>query len=721
MKMSDPETGVPQFYIPATASLLERRPRTLKHGDTFAMFDHYGDLAGGIANPQGLYHQDTRYLSMLRIEIEGRRPLLLSSTVENNNALLTVDLTNPDIYLGDELQLRRDSIHLLRSKFLWASACYEAIVVHNYLQEPRTITVSLQYEADFRDLFEVRGLARPRRGVLKRFTPEMHRVVLRYTGIDERVRDTELVFDPAPDRLSEQRAEWRVELAAGARKALFVTAVCGTAGQSDCRFVSNLRRAHRARLRASRRQATVRTSNHIFNELLCRSMADLVMLTADTQHGLYPYAGIPWFSTVFGRDGIITAIEMLAFDPSLARGVLNFLAATQARELDATRDAEPGKILHEVRQGEMAALGEIPFGMYYGSVDSTPLFVLLAGLYWERSGDLETIRELWPNICAALEWIDRYGDCDGDGFVEYLRKSQNGLANQGWKDSEDSVFHANGALAHGAITLCEVQAYVYAAKVHAARMAAKLNDCARAQQLKQDAATLRLQFEQCFWMEDQGFYILALDGEKQPCRVVSSNPGHALFCGIASPQHALRVAQLLTAKQLFSGWGIRTISTVESRYNPMSYHNGSIWPHDNALAALGLARYGHMSEAVNVLTAIFDASKHMELRRLPELYCGIRRKAGRGPTFYPVACSPQAWASAAPFALLTAVLGLQLDASTETVRFVYPRLPDFLNEVELRNLRLGSSALDILLHRRGSTVAVNVVGKIGPARVEVVI
>src|SRR5258706_474224 len=279
-----------------------------------------------------------------------------------------------------------------------------------------------------------------------------------------------------------------------------------------------------------------------------------------------------------------------------------------ARELDAARDAEPGKILHEIRQGEMAALGEIPFGMYYGSVDSTPLFVLLAGLYWERSGDLETIRELWPKICAALEWIDRYGDCDGDGFVEYLRKSHNGLANQGWKDSEDSVFHANGALAHGAITLCEVQAYVYAAKVHAAHMAAKLNDCARAQQLKNDADILRLQFEKCFWMEDQGFYILALDGEKQPCRVVSSNPGHALFCGIASPDRALRVAQRLTGKQLFSGWGIRTISAAEARYNPMSYHNGSVWPHDNAIAALGLARYGQMSEAVKVLTAIFDAS-----------------------------------------------------------------------------------------------------------------
>lgn len=716
-----PHNVAPEFYIPATSSLLERRPRTLKHGDTFAMFDHYGDFAGGLANPEGLYHQDTRFLSLLRLEIEGCRPLLLSSTVQNNNALLTVDLTNPDIYVGNDLVLPRDSVHLLRSKFLWASACYEAIVLHNYSNETRLITVGYEFAADFRDVFEVRGHIRTRRGGVETQVAAGDRIILRYHGLDHRVRDTELIFAPAPDRLLDHRAEWRLTLEPGTAKPLFATIACGSAGQADCRFVSNLRRAHRARLAGSRRQAIVRTSNPVFNELLCRSMADLGMLVTDTAHGLYPYAGIPWFSTAFGRDGLITAIEMLAFDPRLARGVLDFLAATQARETDPVRDAEPGKILHETRQGEMAALGEVPFGMYYGSVDSTPLFVLLMGLYFERTGDLETVQRLWPNVLLALDWMERYGDADGDGFVEYQRKNPSGLANQGWKDSEDSVFHSDGSLARGPIALCEVQAYVYAAKSHAARMATALGDRARAQRLTSEAESLRTRFEERFWMEDYGYYALALDGDKQACRVLSSNAGHALFCGIAAPDRAARVAQRLLATDLFSGWGIRTIGAAQARYNPMSYHNGSVWPHDNALIALGLARYAHTSEALSVLTGLFDASAHMDLRRLPELFCGFRRNPERGPTFYPVACSPQAWASAAPFALLAAVLGLELDAGSDTIRFRHPRLPEFLGEVELSGLRLGSSVLNVRLRRHGNAVAVTVSDRTGPASVDVML
>ena len=715
------QTGAPEFYIPATSSLLERRPRTLKQGDTFAMFDHYGDFAGGIGNPEGLYHNDTRFLSVFRLQIENRKPLLLSSTVQNDNELLTVDVTNPDIYRQRELRLRRDSVHLYRCKFLWECACYEMITARNYDSEPRTATISLDFEADFQDIFEVRGHGRPRRGHLERHITGKNRVALRYTGLDRQVRETELVFEPVPDEILENRAEWQLTLQPGETRRLFITITCGPLAQPDHRFVTSLRRARRARLQSSRRVAAVRTSNALFNELLSRSISDLAMLNTDTAHGPYPYAGVPWFSTAFGRDGVITAIEMLAIDPGLARGVLHFLAATQARQTLPSRDAEPGKILHETRRGEMAILGEVPFDAYYGSIDSTPLFVLLAGLYWQRTGDIDTLRFLWPNIRAALDWIDRHGDCDGDGLVEYLRRSPDGLTNQGWKDSDDSVFHANGELARGSIALCEVQAYVYAAKSHAAEIAGALGEPAIAQRLTKEAEVLRAQFEEKYWMEDMGCYALALDGEKRPCRVRASNMGHALFCGIAAPDRALRVARELMTKELFSGWGVRTVGSAEARYNPMSYHNGSVWPHDNALIALGLARYAHVDEVLRILTAMFEASKHMELRRLPELFCGFPRRQGRGPTSYPVACNPQAWAGATPFAMLSAVLGLHLDAAGGRVRFVHPRLPDFLDEVEIGNLRLGSSHIDVLVHRRGGEVAVTVLSKKGPARVEVLL
>jgi glycogen debranching enzyme len=721
MNAEAPGAGPSDFYIPAVSSLIEHRPRTLKDGDTFAMFDHHGDLRGGTLNPEGLYHRDTRVLSRLVLDIEHRRPLFLSSTVQNNNALLTVDLTNPDVYAGDALVLAKDSVHLARSKFIKDAACFEMIVAHNYGAAACAVSVGLDFDADFRDVFEVRGQVRARRGELERIVRPPHRVLLRYTGLDGRVRETALVFDPPPATLTERNAAWNVALSAGERRPLFVTVQCGVAPPADHRFVPNLRRAHRARLQSARRRTGVRTSNAIFNELLCRSMADLAMLETSTPHGPYPYAGIPWFSTAFGRDGIVTAIEMLAFDPELARGVLSLLAAHQARDVDAARDAEPGKILHETRSGEMAVLREVPFGLYYGSVDATPLFVMLAGLWFERTQDRATLEALWPNVVAALEWIDRHGDRDGDGFVEYLRESADGLSNQGWKDSEDSVFHADGTLARGSIALCEVQAYVYAAKRHAARLAGVIGDHAVAQRLERDAGTLRQRFDERFWMPERGAYALALDGAKAPCRVLTSNAGHALFGGIALPGRSAALADALMSRAMFSGWGIRTVGTTESRYNPMSYHNGSVWPHDNAVVALGLARYGHGDAVLRVLGAMFDASKHMDFRRLPELFCGMRRTRERGPTFYPVACLPQAWASATPFALLTAALGLEVDAAEETVRFRRPRLPAFLSEVELRQLRVGSSALDVLLHRRGEGVAVTVLDRQGPARVEVLL
>jgi glycogen debranching enzyme len=711
------------FYIPASTSLQERRLRALKHGDTFALFNHYGDIVPFRGAPDGIYYRDTRYLSHLELRLNGQWPLLLSSTVNDDNAVLVVDLTNPDVLADNQLVLARDTLHLQRLKFVWQSTCHERIVVRNYDAREHAAALTLRFAADFADLFEVRGQVRERRGETVRFRLSDQAVAMRYGGLDGVTRVTTVRMAPAPTRLDASSALYQLTLAPGQQTKIFIWIEC-TAGavpavSGRISFAGSLHAARRALKQANARAVRISSSNTQFNQLLSRSISDLYMLITDTDQGPYPYAGIPWFSTPFGRDGLWTALFTLWIDPAIAKGVLLYLAATQATVRDSDRDAEPGKILHETRGGEMARLREVPFEQYYGSVDATPLFVILAAAYADRTGDLDTLRTLWPAIEAALTWIDTYGDADGDGFVEYNRHSETGLVNQGWKDSHDSIFHADGRLAPGPIALCEVQAYVYLAKRGAAAIARQLDRPEAAEQLEKQADLLRERFEAAFWCEDLSTYALALDGAKQPCRVRSSNAGHALFAGIVSPERARRLAAGLMDHEFFAGWGIRTLAAGQPRFNPMSYHNGSVWPHDNAIIALGFDRYGFKEAAGRILTAMFDASNYIDLRRLPELFCGFARQVRTGPTFYPVACAPQAWATATPFALLQAVLGLTLDHRRCEIRFQQPELPEFLRELRIEAVGLAERGADIHIARYGRDVAVDVPSRSPDLRVVV--
>ena len=650
----------------------------------------------------------------MRLRINDCWPLLLSSTVREDNVLLVVDLTNPDIMSGEEIILSRDTLHVFRSTFLQNGACYVRLRFRSFALDPVEVMPELAFSADFVDIFEVRGTRREQRGEMLPARVETASVELGYRGLDQVVRRTRLQFSPDPEELTENVARFRLEISPQHEQDILLRIECETGepaperAPAGIRFVETLDR-FTADVAADRaRDALIYTSNEQLNGWINRSAADLHLMTTETEHGRYPYAGIPWFSVPFGRDGIITALEYLWVDPELARGVLLYLAATQATEVIPEKDAEPGKILHETRRGEMAALGEIPFGQYYGTVDATPLFVSLARAYYRRTADLELIDAIWPNILRALEWIDRYADMDGDGLFEYARRSHKGLVTQGWKDSWDSVFHADGKLADPPVALCEVQGYVYAAWQAAAELAGLRGDAAMVADLSLRARRLRQQFEKAFWMDDLGTFALALDGRKRPCRVRTSNAGHALLTGIAGRARARRVAQTLLDDSSFSGWGIRTVAETEPRYNPMAYHNGSIWPHDNALIAQGFARYGLKSATMKVFSGLLDVSLFVDLHRMPELFCGFVRRPGQGPTLYPVACAPQAWAAGSVFLLLQSCLGMTIHAPKRQIRFNRPALPESVQRIEITNLRVRDAVVDLSLQRHPHDVGISI-------------
>lgn len=691
----------------------------LKHNDSFAILDEQGDMLGrnetehDIAD--GLICRDTRILSRAVLRIDGRAPVLIDSYTDRFNTVFEARL---------QKDTESEQPEIWRSIFLWQDALYEEISVINRGEEDVSLRLSYIYDADFKDLFELRGAKRGKEGTHGGACLTDSGLRFDYTGADGRPRSCCLSFSRTPER-TEDGATFILDIPAGETRSLYACASHIPVPVGDDVFEAQKSEALAHIQSHLNRRTEISSSCPAFDAWAQQNAVDIALLTTETPQGLYPYAGIPWYSAAFGRDGIITAFQLLWQDPDIARGVLSFLAAHQATEQSAFHDSAPGKILHEIRLGEMAACGEIPHTPYYGTADATPLFVFLAGAYLERTGDTDFMKTLWPNIERALGWIDTYGDIDADGFVEYLRGADSGLGNQGWKDSVDAISHHDGMLAEGSIALCEVQGYVYAARRAGALVARALGMSDRATALVQQAEQLKRLFNDVFWQEDMGTYALALDGKKNPCRVRASNAGHLLFCGIVPEDRAARVADMLMAEDMFSGFGIRTLSSREKRYepvkNPQGYHNGTVWTHDTAICAAGLAKYGFEDRAARLMTALFDAAQHFAHMRLPELFGGLPRdySSGAPPAPYPVACNPQAWASGAESMLLQSMLGLRIDGAAKTVTLHHPHLPVWLAELEISGLRVGDGDISLRFQRHEDGIDITRTGGSSDIRLDI--
>lgn len=687
----------------STATIALYDQQVLKDGDTFLVSNRYGDIDEG---SHGLFHHDTRLLSIYRLRLGETWPALLSAAVTEDNVFFVAHLTNRKLPPLGGQSAQKGLVHICRSRFLCHERMFERISCRNYGATTIAVPLRIELDADFRDMFEVRGNVRAARGETLPSEQLAAGMVFRYMGLDTVMRTSVVEFSRPPDSREDGAMEFPLRLEPGCIDELFIEIGEGAAGMpSRTRYRSAAAHARLRMRKSKRRGARVVSNGPLFNDWMERSRADLALLTSELATGPYPYAGIPWFSTPFGRDAVVTALQTLWLNPGLARGVLSFLARHQAQEESSFLDSAPGKILHETRKGEMSATRELPFGLYYGGVDTTPLFVLLAGAYARRTGDLAFIDELWPALQAATAWIERVCDANPLGLLDYARGESSGLSNQGWKDSEDSVFHADGRFPEGPIALVEVQGYAFAAFRAMSDFAGRRGDQAAAEHWRIRAETMRQNVEQHFWMPQHGYYGIALDGEGALCQVRASNPGHLLYVGLVNDARAIKVADQLLGTEFHSGWGVRTLAQGEAHYNPMSYHNGSVWPHDSALCAAGMARYGDREGVGRLLRGAFEAAVHFDMR-LPELFCGFRRGAGSPPITYPVACLPQAWAAGSPFMLLQSCLGVDVDGWHGEINVHRPRLPRGIDEVRLHDFEMQGESLDLVFRRVGGRVGV---------------
>jgi glycogen debranching enzyme len=702
------------YYILTSPVAAGIRKLSLKQGEAFMVCDKFGNFRSRLQGELGFYYQGTRYLNLLGLQLNEEYPLFLYSTIASDESEIIVDLTNPDYTVNHHLVIPRNTIFIRKRLLLQGNTLYQTLHLKNFNVHPIELKLTFSYGADFLDIFEVRGTERPKRG--ETYPPEYQKGValFKYLGLDQITRTLQLKFSPLPDQASGETATFFVRLQPQQESEIHLW---GSALEGNGKWIkkSNLpeviTKIRKGILKKEKEITQIYSSNASFNQLLDRSLSDIRVLETETPYGSYPYAGIPWFVAPFGRDGIITSLFLLPFQPHIARGTLQFLAKLQGKEKNPFLDEEPGKIMHEYRKGEMANLKEIPFIPYYGSVDSTPLFLILLHQYIAWTGDLAFAESLWPNAMAALEWVRKQGDLDQDGYVEYHRESPIGLVSQGWKDSHDAIFHKNGHFAESPISLVEVQGYVYAALSGIGSLAALLGKGELQMELIGQAEALRERFNRDFWIDSEQFYSLALDKYKKRCEVVTSNPGHCLWSGLIDDARSKVVADRLISPEMFCGWGIRTVGEKEIRYNPMSYHNGGVWPHDNAIIVAGLKRYGYNHYVRQVATGLFEATLYLENGRLPELFCGFTRSHGHGPTPYPIACSPQAWSAASIFSIFSSLLGLTADAVNQRLYFIGPTLPNWLKWVEVKNLKVGKERIDFIVREGKVEASVEVTSK----------
>ncbi len=716
---------------------------TLKDNDLFLITDTLGNSTGTLQDGRlakmGLFCHDTRFLSRLELQIERHSPILLSSNAKKGFAL-SVLCANPRI---DDC-LKAQSIAIQREIVL-SGGLFEAIAITNYNTTPVKFELSLSFDADFVDIFEIRGYQREQRGrLLHLVKPQLEYVqvgqeepltsdpvtpyplpkelTLAYQALDGLLLESRIQFaHRQPDAFQGYTAVWSLELDAHATEHLSyrLQPLTDNRPTSAMDMPATLLQAKATELMEEEEWLTgttrIRSDSKVFNQVIEQAEQDIYFLLQSWDNRKALSAGVPLFSTLFGRDSIIAASQTLIFDPAIAQQTLQILAHYQGKTHDEWRDEQPGKIMHEIRLGEMTRCQELPYTPYYGTVDATALWLMLYAEYYAWTHDQETLKQLWPNALAAMAWID--SNCKQTGYLSYYRQFRGGLLNQGWKDSRDCMVDREGKLANGAIALCEVQGYIYAAKMRLSEIALLQKEFQLAQQWQEDAQNLKTRFNRDFWLPDEDYCTLALDGEGQPVDSITSNPGQCLYLGIFTPEHAQSVAERLQAPDMFSGWGIRTLSSLSLAYNPMGYHTGSVWPHDNALIALGLRSHGYVEQALDVAQGIIDMTIGQPYRRPPELFCGYQRTEDSEPVRYPVACAPQAWASGSIFQLLQLMLNLVPNAANNELQIISPSLPTSINFLSLQNLKLGTTLLDLEFERSGTRTVCRVTKKRGNLRI----